>query len=157
MRNRNTPFHHPPDRYRTYVGGVRERDFKNPSKLRNWIWVFATSLMIGIIGYLTNFTEKCRASNCFNSISFRLCTLSFLGALGFASYLLYQTRTTTRNRPRFLWEHYPTFSIISIGLCLVSIIFFSFAIYPAYQGAFMAFDCLALLLIVNLACVILYD
>lgn len=154
---RDNKYHHAPDRYINYGPGVRQRYVYPTSKARYWVWIAATSGMICFICYITNFMEKCRAGLCFYSVWFKLCTLSFLIALAISGFLLYQTRSCQRERPQFIWENYRIFAILAILFCLVSICFFSVAIYPVYHEAYMAFDCLALLLFTNLGCVLLYD
>lgn len=133
---------------------IRHEDEGNRGKARFWVWIIVTSTMIAVLGYLTEFMDRCRESGVFSGTVFRVSVLFFLITVVLASILRYIWGTFTRTPGTETWEKHPILSVCAVASALVCVIAFTIALIPAYEGACLAFGSCALLFVVNLGCVL---
>ena len=145
-----------PSRYQS-TSPYTFNDINKPySKARHWVWVIVCTVFLALIGVLSDFVGKCRASLCFESIWWKLSVMTFLLSMAIAGYTLYLTRESTTSRPRMIWRKYRLFGILAIMNVISCLAFFTKAIWPAYNVGAISFVSLAALFMTNVGCIILY-
>lgn len=126
-------------------------------KARFWVWIIVTTGLIAMLGYLTEFMDRCRQAHVFQSISFRLAALCFLVSLFLGGVILRISRSYQRNRVERIWNDHRVLFVFGVVSCVLCVVTFTVALIPPYGEACLAFGSCALLFIVNLGCLLLYD
>lgn len=130
----------------------------NKGKVRHYLWFSFSILSLSFVLVATNFVERCQQNFVFTSFSFKLTCVLFFSYL-LVSMLCYSKVTSKYKSIIYfhLWKNHMYLCILDLSLAIGSIFTFTYSVYPAYQGACIAFTCLFALLLVSLNCMLLYD
>ena len=116
------------------------------------------SVMLAFLGWATDFMERCRESAVFSGLWFKISVVLFIISFVLAGMILYVSRFYRKDlRVRMMWMEHRILLISGIACPLLCVGVFTISLIPPYGQACLVFGACALLFIVNLGCLLLYD